>query len=212
MAQVPGAAAQSLARAAEVSGPKLAIAYVHPGMVHETFSRSIHRFIAQHPKVPVVSARSGSMLARARNDVLRAVTHLECDILVWLDTDIVFEPEQIDELAAWVDPDHPVVTGAYKGIDYGTGAIFWQHVPHEVNPNLGYGYHEINGTGMGFCAIDINIIEPLLFKFPFPYAELYTEEFGMTDQDVGFCIRAMELDYGTFLVNIPVGHIKEQVI
>lgn len=193
-----------------MSGPKLALAYVHPGMVHERFSRSMHRFTATHPGVPIISCFSGSLLAPARNNTIRAATHLDVDILVWMDTDIVWEPEQVDELVGWLDNDHRIVTGIYMGLE-ADGDIFPQHVPHDADVQ-GYGLTQIDGTGMGFCAIDVEIIEPILAEFPYPYAELFTDRYGMVDQDVGFCIRAADLGYDSFVANIPVGHIKEQVI
>lgn len=190
--------------------PRIALAYISNGMVHDEFSRAMHRFTATHPKVPIISARSNSLLAPARNKVIRAVTHLDVDVLVWLDTDIIWEPDQVDELVSWVEPDRQIVTGAYHALDP-DGEVFWQHVPHDTEPR-GYLPSVLDGTGMGFCALDVSIIEPILERFPYPYAELLTDRYGMVDQDVGFCIRARETGVTTFLVNIPVGHIKEQVI
>jgi len=122
-----------------------------------------------------------------------------------------WEPEQVWELVDFAGRSHPIVAGAYHAVDYSSGEVFWQHVPHDVEPRT-IALTRVDGTGMGFTAINMRALKAITDRWHDPYGELDTDVYGRVDQDVGFCIRAAELGFNTFVANIPIGHIKERVI
>lgn len=184
----------------------IALAYVHPGWVYEKFSGAMHRFTAKWPHTPIIRARSGSLITQARNDVARAVTHMDVSTLVFIDTDIVWEPEQVWEIVG----RSPIRAGLYSAMDFATGETFPSYVPHDAVSEAPF---VVDGAGMGFTAIKVDVIEHVIERFGDPFGDLETTEYGRVGEDVGFCLRAADCGYATTVdPQVVVGHIKDVVI
>ena len=149
--------------------------------------------------------------------------NVEYDIMIWIDSDILFKPQDIFDL---IESPHDVTAGMYMMEDlqhfatvkewntdyfkqYGTFKFLR---PDDV---VGAGhYMEVAYTGMGFMAIRKGVVEDL--KYPWFFSPLETIGDGLVDmnsEDVSFCKamtaagRAVHVD-----TKIRVGHQKMLII
>lgn len=192
---------------------KLGIAYVHPGWVHEAFSSSLRRYCTANPSTMVISARSGSLLARARNDATDAALKEGLDILLWIDTDMVFTNDDVNDLVSEIDQELPILGAFALAIDYSTDEVFPAGVPRLTMEEVDGSIRQVRGLGMAFTGLLLSEVARVKMRYERPFGENYDDDLGFTDQDVGFCLRAAEVGVRSFIdTAIKVGHIKERII
>lgn len=102
-----------------MSDPLALVAWVHNAeTVTYSFFASMLNMAAHVALTPESPARGGTLpirygtggLVQARNTAIEVFLRTECDWLVWLDTDMGFEPDTVDRLIAAADPtDRPIV-------------------------------------------------------------------------------------------------------
>jgi hypothetical protein len=189
----------------------------------------------------MVSGRSGRMfgmrfssgggLPLARN---KAVAHfLEGDEewLFWIDTDMGFKPEALEQLLEVADPDvRPVVGGLCftnvetaedglhgfatfpiptvyrwaKNPDGSVGFVSWHDYPRDE-------LYECDATGSAFILIHRSVFEKMLDKNgPNWYAQIPNPAAGgMFGEDMSFCIQCHEIDVPVFVhTGVKTSHLK----
>lgn len=158
--------------------------------------------------------KGGALIHNVRNElVYKFLNQSDCDTMVWIDADVGFEFEAFARLAAWSSL-YPIVAGVY---------------PSRTDPptffvnHLGEGYNEhglikVNGTGMGFVAIQRQVFEkmkvlqyrskayptPLRAYFQMDYVpteEMYEGEVVMKSQgeDIWFFQEAFKQGFPTYV-------------
>jgi len=168
-------------------------------------------------------------------DVLRGATQVpfngKIDYDVWLtiDSDIVFNSEQVIELIEDTEK-YPVVSGLYRMIDL-------QHYAAVKEWNLEYfkktgsfeflkvdaldtteKYMKVAYNGMGFFACRKGVIENIKYPyFSYPLIEIETEDGkllrDMCSEDVAFCKNLKDAGYNVIVnTSLRVGHEKTLVI
>lgn len=147
---------------------------------------------------------------------------LDYDYLMWIDSDIIFNPNQFMKLLSYKED---IVSGLYlmedqkqfatvKVWDY---AYFQEHgtfqflTPADIADQKGL--IEVSYTGMGFMLVKKGVFE----KMPYPWFKPIEKRVGnmvdFTMEDVSFCLRAQELGYKIKIdPEIKVGHYKSHVI
>ena len=154
---------------------------------------------------------------------------VDYDVWVTIDSDVIFIPEQLEQLIEDTDK-HPIVSGIYRMIDMKHYAAvktwnanyFKKHGSFkflrledlEGAPN----YMKVAYNGMGFMAIKREVLEKM--KYPYFHRELQVFEMDdgtvineMCSEDVSFCKNAKDVGYDVIVnTELKVGHMKELVI
>lgn len=150
------------------------------------------------------------------------------DFLVWIDSDIVFSPEQIFNL---IESPHDVTCGLYMMEDMQHFAVvkkwdieyFKKHstfrflTTKDVDLHKSISklkYMEVSYAGMGFMCIKKGVIEKLKYPWFFRGVETIEVENGTTmvemcSEDVAFCKNLQDVGVKVMLdTTIRVGHEK----
>ena len=164
---------------------------------------------------------------------------VDYDVLVWIDSDIVFSPEQVVDLIDSAMKDHPVVSGLYMMEDNThfacvrdwNDSYFLQHLtyPFETTQSLqtylqttGQAYLPCAYAGMGFMAIRKGVLEQL--PYPWFYRDVHRIQTGdmtvpeLVDQcseDVALCRNMIDAKIVSAIMvklNLRVGHEKLKVL
>ena len=154
---------------------------------------------------------------------------IDYDVWVTIDSDVIFIPEQLEQLIEDTDK-HPIVSGVYRMLDMKHYAAvktwnvnyFKKHGSFkflrledlEGAPN----YMKVAYNGMGFMAIKREVLEKM--KYPYFHRELQVFEMDdgtvineMCSEDVSFCKNAKDVGYDVIVnTELKVGHMKELVI
>lgn len=147
--------------------------------------------------------------------------------LFFIDSDMMWTPDQIETVARCVTPHTPVVGGLYpnprRTAEQGdtelapvcyerASAGFVQHIYEEVPDDPGM--WQVDAMGTGFMCIHRNVLEEMepIYDEPTPWFEC--EAFGTPPkrigEDLGFCRRVADIGYPMFVhTGVRVHHFKE---
>lgn len=168
------------------------------------FVQGIVRFISQFPENKIFHAH-GSLIHENRNWLLEKCS---TDMLLMIDTDIVFVPEDVLQLIATMrTTGADVVTGLYKeGYTPHQWAIFDDKLGHPIElPDKPF---EIGACGMGFCLINKKALVGKMREKPF---DPITDNDVRHGEDVSFCLRVKKLGFKIVCdPNVRVGHLRLQ--
>jgi len=142
--------------------------------------------------------------------------------LMWLDSDIIFTPQQFQAL---LDHDKDIVSGIYMmegGRQFAT-VIDWdkdffeKHGYFEfLTPKDLEGRNElfeVNYTGFGFMLIKKGVFESLTYPWFRPIDQKIGDMVDFTTEDVAFCLMAREKGHQIWVdPKIRVGHEKTVVL
>ncbi len=222
------------------SKPRVVAAYVHPAEVSAWFMHSwdnLRSYDNGHHQhlVTRLSMVSSANISGTRNKIVRAFLddYPDADWLWWLDADMVFEPDTLDQLLTNADPDKaPIVGGLCFGIDRngaGDGQLFPtlfalqrdENDPtktamanyKDYPPNAMFG---VSATGSACILIHRRVLEAVRdhgFNSSYPWYQ-ETELSGKPcSEDITFCIRAALLGFPTYVdTGVPIGHHKSWVL
>jgi hypothetical protein len=192
----------------------------------------------------MISPATGSFVPFVRMhtlglDVLRGIEQKpfngeNYDIWVTIDSDVIFTPEQIEELIESTNV-HPVVAGMYRMSDLANYAFvrewdtsyylkegtFKFSTPSEVDEwkkETELKYMPVAYTGMGFMAVRREVIDRMQYPYFYAPLEELVKEDGtvirdMCSEDVAFSKNIRALGYEIMVnTDIRVGHNKSLVI
>jgi hypothetical protein len=199
---------------------------IHPGVVRTEFMQSMIGLLQQpkHDSYGTVLAEfitkdSGPYLDVARNYVVERFLATDADVLLFVDSDIEFDPEQAHRIVAEVSAVAPVVGGRYDNL-YSSGmspvAFRWSNDDIPVMAPIGSlddlsGLVSVDCVGTGFMAIHRTMLERFatLFHAPSPWFAEEALHGAQMGEDVTFCQRAIALGYPVYLdPRVEVAHYK----
>ncbi len=207
---------------------KVVVGYVHGGMVHEPFMRSVLTLFAfdagQRRSIAGLAMCKGLYVAQNRNAVCKNFLTSAADWLFFLDTDIVFTPEQMYQLLDAAHPtERPIVGGLYFSYwnqDKDLCPVWLEHRGDDMATMsaLKPGLQEVAVVGMGFTLIHRGVLEAmakhhaddewLWFGHDLRETPRGLERMG---DDTTFCLRAADIGFKTFgHAEIVVQHIKSR--
>ena len=147
---------------------------------------------------------------------------LDYDYLMWIDSDVLFSPQQFMQLLAH---DRDIVSGLYRmegGEAFATvqtwdEAYFLKNGCFEfLTPNDIADKKELIDvayTGMGFMLVKNGVFESLDYPWFVPINQHIGTMVDFTMEDVSFCLRAREKGYTVWVdPQIIVGHEKKVVL
>ena len=192
----------------------------------------------------MISPATGSFVPFVRMhtlglDVLRGVEQKpfngeNFDVWVTIDSDVIFTPEQIEELIESTNV-HPVVAGMYRMSDLANYAFvrewdtshylkegtFKFSTPTEIDEwkkETELKYMPVAYTGMGFMAVRKEVIDRMQYPYFYAPLEELVKEDGtvvrdMCSEDVAFSKNIRSLGYEIMVnTDIRVGHNKSLII
>jgi hypothetical protein len=182
---------------------------------------------------PLLSCRHSNNIYFVRNmclwaDVMRGPNQkpfdgkLDYQYLMWIDSDILFAPEQFARL---LSHDKDIVSGLYLmegGKQFATvkdwdEEFFKQHgyfqflMPQDVAGKDGL--LEVSYSGMGFMLVKKGVFEALEYPWFRPIEKRIGNMVDITMEDVAFALRAQEKGFKVFIdPMVKVGHEKGVVL
>ena len=149
---------------------------------------------------------------------------VDYDYLMWIDSDMVFKPEQFFKL---LDHDKDVVSGMYKMSDNTNYATvenmdedffeqwaYYQFLQDNDIKKKNGKLFKADYTGMGWMLVKYGVIEKM--KYPYFYPRKTTHKPGWEEfvwDDVEFCLRVKEAGFDVWVdPNIIPGHEKTIVM
>ena len=193
--------------------PKILIAVPCMDSVAAQFSQAL-AMLEKEGKC-LVSFVIGSLIYNSRNDLARQALKLECDYILWLDSDMVFPPETLKYLLKEMEetgadfisglyfrscaPFSPV---AFDTLEIKDGKATWTDYHGELS-----GLHEVGGVGFG-CVLQKT---DMLLEMAAKYGDFFGP-LANVGEDLAFCWRARQLGYKIMLdCNLKLGHVGHTV-
>ena len=147
------------------------------------------------------------------------------DYIMWVDSDMVFEPEDLFKL---LEHDKDIVSGVYKmsdNVNYATVETMdeeffeqWLHYPFLNQKTIDRKKGKIFTcayTGMGWMLCKYGVFEKMTYPYFYPRKQAWPqynwEEFVW--DDVEFCLRAKEAGFDVWVdPNLRIGHEKTKIL
>lgn len=154
---------------------------------------------------------SGSLVYDARNDIVNEALKERADYILFIDSDITFEPDALDKLLAH---NTDIVSGLYFGrrehnnnpIAYSKiypKTLFRKCAKLDTIKDVDAPLQEVAAAGLGFCLIKMNVFYKMLCK-----NNMIFEPFRGMGEDISFFYRAKKMGFKVFLDStIPLTHI-----
>lgn len=162
----------------------------------------------------VVSFLAGSLIYDARNKLAGYAIDIEADYVLWLDSDMVFQPNTLERMMAVLDehPEIDVLSGLYFRRGHPFTPVAFDKL--EINEkgdcefedmqSVPEGLSEIAGCGFG-CVL---MRTECLFDIAGKYGAVWFTPMGNVGEDCAFCIRAREEGYKIYMdPSIELGHM-----
>lgn len=162
-----------------------------------------------------------SLIYDSRNTLAKYAIQNNCDRILWIDSDMVFDSDLMKRLSADMDegrdfvaalffkrkaPIHPVIykdVGYYKNDD---GTITPAAKPYDDYPEDDI--FKVQASGFGAVMVSVDLIKKVVEKYGLPFSPAMG--FG---EDLSFCNRVAELGVDMWCDSrIKVGHIGSGVI
>lgn len=152
----------------------------------------------------------GSLIYDARNMLALKAMNEGFDRVLWLDSDMIFDPDLMERLNKRLD----------EGKDYVTGMYFTRKSPFEpvVYKSVGMrgdqparipfgdypeGLFEIAGSGMGAVMVKASLLKQVTAKYGLPFSPILG--FG---EDLSFCLRVTEIGKKMWCDStVKLGHV-----
>ena len=163
-----------------------------------------------------IAFQMGSLIYMARNELAMKAIHMGADYILWLDSDMVFEPDLMTRLfeslkandADFVSglyfkrfpPYEPVVYSKFDIVDDEIIAEKMTEVPETVTA--------VGGVGFGCVLMSTALALAVYNEYNTMFAPI-----GNVGEDIAFCYRAQTLGYKVLLdPSIRCGHVGHYVI
>lgn len=160
------------------------------------------------------SLTESSLIYNARNDLTRKAINEGFDRILWLDSDMIFEPDLMGKLSARLDTGIEFVSGLYFKRREPIGPVIYktcgsyeragQTIPF-ASPYTDYPdkLFEIAAAGFGGCMMTVDLVKRIWEKFGYPFSPILG--FG---EDLSFCCRVSRLGVKMYCdPSVKLGHV-----
>lgn len=204
------------------------IGIITAGNIHMRCAQSLLTVVSTGTAAAISIQHNGPYLDIGRNKMVDTFRNDEkyahCDRLLFVDSDIGFDPALIKVL---VEDDLPIVSGVYHSI-FPDGHIHpviyeWTQAegqPRTMTPINGWGDNAadlvtVDGVGAGFLMITRDVIEKFTESFEAPQCWFGLDIHDRIElgEDLTFCVRAAGLGIPTVVDRrVQVAHHKDIVL
>lgn len=158
-----------------------------------------------------------SLIYDARNKLAKQAVNEGYDRVLWLDSDMDFQPDLLKRLSEDMDEGRELVSGLYFKRKAPVKPVIYKDIGMLKNENddgmtpVAVAYEDypqdsvftIAGCGFGGCLVSVDLIKRIGDKFGLPFSPIMG--FG---EDLSFCIRASELGVELFCDSrVKMGHV-----
>ena len=164
----------------------------------------------------MLEMKMSSLVYMSRNDLGKSAIARECDYVLWLDSDQVFEPDLLERMfKVMQDNDLDILSGVYyrrvppyspvlmKSLEWADGKATWSEYS-----KLPETLFEVGGAGFGCVLMSTDVLMSVQSKF----STMFQPVQGM-GEDLAFCWRARQCGYRIMCdPSIEVGHVGQAVI
>lgn len=224
--------------------PGVVIAYIHPGQVSSYFMESMQTTyladvaasdMGQRPRriVNILQEWSSANVSGARNTVTERFLDMRTpggatigDWLLWVDSDMQWEPDAVEYLMESADPvERPIVGGLCFGMASGglVPTIYqWCQTDDGELTTYRVGRYERDAliqcaaTGAAFILIHRSALEAMRaaeFNAAFPFFQEVQMGARPVGEDITFCIRAGQLGIPVYVdTRAKIGHHKSHLL
>jgi GT2 family glycosyltransferase len=160
-----------------------------------------------------------SLIYDTRNQIAQTAIREEIDRVLWLDSDMEFEPDLMERLSARIDEGREFVTGLYVSRKEPIRPTIFRSMEildtEEGRKAIAPTYEdypesevfEIDACGFGIVMTTVKLLKDVTEAYGLPF----TPVFGY-GEDLSFCMRARELGYKIWCdSSIKLGHIGMKV-
>lgn len=163
----------------------------------------------------------GSLVYMARDRLAGIAAQNDFDYIVWIDSDMVFNPDAIDRLIDRALEGRDFVTGLYFTRRFPMNPvimkeIIWERqengtIKHGATPYYDYpkdSLFEVAGCGFGLCITSVEMIGKVVAGFGQPPFD----PFPALGEDYSFCWKASKMGFKCWCdSSIKAGHVGEFV-
>lgn len=177
------------------------------------FVRSLTNLQTKH-KISI-NYSVGSLIYASRDYLAGQAIKSDADYVLWLDSDMVFNENILDEL---LEHDKDFVTGAYfrrkppytpvlyKKIRM--GATTEECITEEFGDFPRKRLFEVDSCGFGACVMKVQVLKDVLEK----KGQMFSPITGY-GEDISFCIRAKSIGYKIYCDKQPyLGHVAKSLV
>lgn len=165
-----------------------------------------------------VAFQVGSLVYESRNDLAKYAVQSEADYVLWLDSDMLFEPELLEKMMATLqEHDLDILTGIYYRRRHPFSPVLMKKLSIDENNFCEYenfnaypedGIFEVEGIGFGCVLMKSDV----LMDIKATYNDWFSP-FGRVGEDLSFCWRARQTGHKIFAdPSIQLGHCGQQII
>ncbi len=163
----------------------------------------------------MISFAVGSLVYRARNLLAQQAIDCGAEYVLWLDSDMVFEPDTLTRLLADIE-GRDIVTALYfrrvapytpvlmERLEIKDGQCINEHLktyPSEI--------FEVDGCGFGCVLMRTEVLKAILEKD----GPMWFAPMGNVGEDFAFCIRARRHGYNVYCdPTLKLGHVGSIVV
>lgn len=190
-------------------------------MVYVDFARSL--IDLEKPEGTVYSMVKNSLIYNARNTIAKNAIKHKFDRVLWLDSDIVCEPDTLIKLSEDIDTGLDYVSGVYFMRTMPTKPVIYSDIWMKIegaSVNVGSktftnypsgkeaGLFEIAGSGFGCVMTSVDLLEHMERKYGAPFTPLL----GL-GEDIAFCWRVKQEGVKMWCDSrVMCGHIGSRII
>lgn len=160
----------------------------------------------------------GSLVYESRNDLAKYAVQSEADYVLWLDSDMMFEPELLEKMMATLqEHDLDILTGIYYRRRHPFSPVLMKKLSIAENNFCEYenfnaypedGIFEVEGIGFGCVLMKSDV----LMDIKATYNDWFSP-FGRVGEDLSFCWRARQTGHKIYAdPSIQLGHCGQQII
>ena len=173
---------------------------------------------------PVGDVRFGitraTLIYDARNLLAEQAISEGYERTLWIDSDMIFEPNLMERLSARMDEGHDLVSGLYftrrnpcRPVIFDTCQVFEKDGVQGCSIQWYEKYPKekifpIEACGFGGCMVSVDLLKQVKEKYGKPFSPLFA-----LGEDLSFCLRASSL--GADMVcdsSIKMGHLSQTII
>ena len=164
----------------------------------------------------IVAFQISSLVYTARNELARGAIKMGADFVLWLDSDMVFEPDTLKRLLKdYEEKKGDIITGVYyrrvppfTPVLYDEFNVTDEAVTWKETRDVKDDFFEVEGCGFGCVLMPTEALFDVYEKYGQPF-----DHISGSGEDLSFCWRARQLGYKIVCdPSIQPGHVGHQII
>lgn len=158
----------------------------------------------------------GSLIYTSRDEIAKRALMDEADLVMWFDSDMVFNADTLKRMLAFIEAGHDMVTGVYyrrkppfsptifKTMDINLEDQTAEWEEFDVVPEEPF---EVGACGFGCVLMKTEIFVAVFAKFGYMFTPI-----GNVGEDIAFCWRARQCGYKIIAdPSISLGHVGQSI-